>query len=77
MNLFLAVLIYYITSGWLKNKEATINPKNSDDKCFQYAVTVALNHEQIKKDPQGITKTNSFIDQYDLKEIEFPSYRKD
>ena len=34
---------------WLKNKKATINPKNNDDKCFQYALTVALNHEQIKK----------------------------
>ena len=45
----------YINSPeWLKNKKATINPKNSDDKCFQYALTVALNYEQIKKDPQGI-----------------------
>ena len=25
---------------WLKNKKATINPKNKDDKCFQYALTV-------------------------------------
>ena len=22
---------------WIKNKKATINPKNEDDKCFQYA----------------------------------------
>ena len=29
---------------WLKNKKATINPKNKDDKCFQYALTVALNY---------------------------------
>ena len=36
----------YIDSPvWLKNKNATINPKNNDDKCFQYALTVALNHE--------------------------------
>ena len=28
---------------WLKNKKATINPKNNDDKCFQDALTVALN----------------------------------
>ena len=28
---------------WLKNKKATINPKNNDDKCFQYALTAALN----------------------------------
>ena len=32
---------------WLKNEEATINPKNNDDKCIQYALTVALNHKQI------------------------------
>ena len=25
---------------WLKSKKATINPKNNDDKCFQYALTV-------------------------------------
>ena len=28
----------------LKNKKATINPRNNDDKCFQYALTVALNY---------------------------------
>ena len=28
---------------WLKDKKSTINPKNNDDKCFQYAVTLALN----------------------------------
>ena len=39
---------------WLKSKKATINPKNNDDKCFQYALTVALNYEQIKKDLQRI-----------------------
>ena len=32
-----------------KNKKTTINPKNKDDKCFQYALTVALNYVQIKK----------------------------
>ena len=28
-------------------KKATINPKNTDDKCFQYAATVELNYEDI------------------------------
>ena len=33
----------YINSPkWLKNKKATINPKNNYDKCFQYALTVAF-----------------------------------
>ena len=27
----------------IKNKKATINPKNEDDKCFQDATTTALN----------------------------------
>ena len=62
---------------WLKNKKATINPKNNDDKCFQYALTVALHHEQIKKDPQGISKIKPFTDQYNWKEIDFPPHRKD
>ena len=34
---------------WLKDKKVTINTKNNDDKCFQYAFTAALNYEQIKK----------------------------
>ena len=33
---------------WIKKKKATINPKNTDDKCFQYTATVALNYEEIK-----------------------------
>ena len=57
--------------------KATINPKNSGDKCFQYAVTVALNHEQIKKDPQRISKIKPFIDQYNWEKINFPSQKND
>ena len=55
---------YIDSPKWLKNKKATINPKNNDENCFQYALTVALNHEQIKNDPQRITKIKLFIDQY-------------
>ena len=52
---------------WLENKKATINPKNNENKCFQYAVTVSLNHEQIKIHTERIIKIKAFIDQYDLK----------
>ena len=31
----------------LKNKKATINPKNIDNNCFQYALAVALNYQNI------------------------------
>ena len=60
-----------------KNKEATVNPKNNNGKCFQYPLTLALNHEKIKTNPDRISKITSFIDQYTWKEINFPSHKKD
>ena len=57
---------------WLKNKKAKINPKNNDDKCFQYALTDALNYEQIKNHPERISKIMPFIGQCNWKEIDFP-----
>ena len=35
---------------WMKNKKTTVNLINKKCiKCFQYSMTVALNHKQIKK----------------------------
>ena len=60
-----------------KNKKAAINPKNDDDKCFQYALTVALNYQNIKNNSERISKIKPFIDQYNCKKISFPSCKKD
>ena len=68
---------YIDSPKWLKDKKSTINPKNNDHKCFQYAATLALNLGKIKKDPQRISKIKPFIEQYSWKEIEFPSTSKD
>ena len=68
---------YIDSPDWIKNKKATINPKNKDNECFKYAITAALNHERIKKDPQRISKLKPFIDNYNWKDIEFPSHSKD
>ena len=62
---------------WIKNKKSTINPKNNDYKCFQYAVTVSLNHDKINNNPQRVSKINPFIDQYNWKDIDFLSTGKD
>ena len=59
---------------WIKNKKVTINPQNKDNEYFEYAITVALNH---KKDPQRISKIKFFIDNYNWRDIEFPSDSKD
>ena len=45
---------YVDSPKWLKDKRSTINTKNNDDKCFQYAVTLALNFDKIKKKPTKI-----------------------
>ena len=56
---------YIDSPTWLKNKKATVNPKNNDDKCFQYAAAFALNHEHIKSHPERISNIKPFINQYD------------
>ena len=43
---------------------------------FEYAVTVALNHEQIKNNPERISKIKPFINQYNWNDIDFPSQGK-
>ena len=48
----------------LERKKATINPTNNDDKRFQYAITVPLNHKQIKSHPKRISNIKSFNNQY-------------
>ena len=68
---------YIDSRKWLKDKKSTISPKNNDGKCFQYAVTLALNLDKIKRDPQRISKVKPFIDQYNWKDINFPPTSKD
>ena len=68
---------YIDSPKWLKNKKSTINPKNNDCKCFQYAVTLALNLDRINSHPERISKIKPFIEQYNWKEIDFPSTSKD
>ena len=58
---------YIDSPKWLKNKKATINPKNNDDNCFQYALTFALHYQNIKQDPQRILKIKPFVNQYNWK----------
>ena len=58
-------------------RKVTINPKNKDYKCFQYAVTVALNHDKINNDPQRVSKIKPFINQYNWNDIDLPSTGKD
>ena len=51
---------YIKSPEWLLNKKAVINPKVvGDNCCFQYAVTVALNHMNISNHPESVEKHNT------------------
>ena len=55
---------------WLSAKKATVNPQNKKHgKCFQCALTVALNYEIINNNHQRISEIEP--------EIDFPSTGKD
>ena len=68
---------YIDSPKWLKDKKSTINPKNNDDKCFQYAITLTLNLDNIDNHPERVFKIKMFIDQYNWKDIDFPPTSKD
>ena len=55
---------YVDSPKWLKNEKATINPKNNDDNCFRYALTAALNYQNIKSHPERVSNFKSFVKQY-------------
>ena len=58
---------------WIKKKKASINPKNKDNLCFQYEVTVALNYEKMKWNPEKFSNIKPFINRYKWKMINYPS----
>ena len=68
---------YIDSPKWLKDKKSTINPKNNDHKCFQYAATLVLNFDNINNHSEKISKIRPFIDQYNWKDIDFPPTNKD
>ena len=69
---------YIDSPTWIKNKGLTINPRNTKNHmCFQYAITAALNHQNIDHHSERLSNLKSFINNYNWKDIEFPSHSKD
>ena len=53
---------YMKSPEWIVNKRPTVNPKNlSDNKCFQYSITVALHHQDNENHPERITNIGPYI----------------
>ena len=62
---------YIDSPDWIKKKKATINPKNTDGKCFQYAATVALNYEEMESHPERVSSIKPFINKYNWQGINY------
>ena len=58
------------SSEWLRSKKESIT---NEDNCFQNALNDSLDYQKIKKDPQKISKLKPYINQYNWKDIKFPS----
>ena len=69
--------LYIKSPEWVVNKRARINPKNKDNKYFQYSITVALSHQNIENHPERISNIKPFINQYNWEGIDFPAGIKD
>ena len=53
---------YIPLPDWLSCKEAIINPKNLDMKCFKWAVIAALKWKEIGRDQQRVSKLRRYDD---------------
>ena len=62
---------YIPLPDWLSRKEAIINPKNLDMKCFKWAVIAALKWKEIGRDKQRVSKLRRY-DDHDWDGINFP-----
>ena len=61
----------------MKQKKIAINPKNKDDKCFQFAGKVLLNHGEIKWNPERVSNIKLFINKCSWEEIKYTTNTDD
>ena len=54
--------LYIDFSDWIKKSKN--KSKNTDDKCFQYTATVALNYEKIELPSERFSNIKPFINKY-------------
>ena len=57
---------------WLAKKKAILNPKNSDEKCFKFAVIAGLKWEEIDRDHQRVSKLRRYENEFDWSGITYP-----
>ena len=63
---------YIPLPDWLTKKKAIINPINSDMECFKWAVIAAMTWEEIKNNPERISKLKPYEVEFDWKDKVIP-----
>ena len=51
-------------SDWLRYKNSVINPKNLDNRCFQYAFALTQHYKEIKNHSKRVSNLKPFVDIY-------------
>ena len=69
----LAVSAYFSLPPEIKSHRATINPNNSDDQCFKWAVIAALHRDEIRVHPEHVSGLNHYAHLYDWSGLEWPA----
>ena len=63
---------YTELSEQISRKNTVINPNNDNEKRFKWAVTAAVYHEEIDKDPKYTPKTEHYEDKCNWNGLVFP-----
>ena len=69
--------LYIDSPDCIKKKKTIINQKNEDDKCLQYAATVALNYKEIESHPERVSNIKPLMNKYNQAGINYPSKTDD
>ena len=69
--------LYIDSPDWIKKKKTIINLKNEDDKCLQYAATVALNYKETESHPERVSNIKPLMNKYNQEGINHPSKTDD
>ena len=62
---------------FIRFKKAVLNPKNNDNKSFQYSITLSLYYEDIGNNFNRITKIELYINNFNWNNINFPPIKQD
>src|ERR1043165_8477618 len=61
---------YIASPVWLSRKEATLNIKNKDERCFLYCVLAVSHHQTINQD--RVTKYKPYLHELNVEGLNFP-----